>query len=67
VKDYTVIVPDLRGMGLSSDQDGGYEKTAQARDLAGILDKLEFKMLLSSPTTSATWLATPWRRWRRCV
>jgi pimeloyl-ACP methyl ester carboxylesterase len=40
LKDHTVIVPDLRGMGLSSHQDGGYEKTAQARDLAGILDKL---------------------------
>src|SRR5580704_18567302 len=40
VKDHTVIVPDLRGMGLSSHRDGGYEKTAQARDLAGILDKL---------------------------
>jgi pimeloyl-ACP methyl ester carboxylesterase len=40
VKDHTVIVPDLRGMGLSSHQDGGYEKTAQARDLARILDKL---------------------------
>jgi pimeloyl-ACP methyl ester carboxylesterase len=40
VKDHTVIVPDLRGMGLSSHQDGGYEKTAQARDLASILDKL---------------------------
>ena len=40
VKNHTVIVPDLRGMGLSSHQDGGYEKTAQARDLAGILDKL---------------------------
>jgi pimeloyl-ACP methyl ester carboxylesterase len=40
VKDHTVIAPDLRGMGLSSHQDGGYEKTAQARDLAGILDKL---------------------------
>jgi pimeloyl-ACP methyl ester carboxylesterase len=39
-KDHTVIVPDLRGMGLSSHQDGGYEKTAQARDLAGILDEL---------------------------
>jgi pimeloyl-ACP methyl ester carboxylesterase len=34
VKDHTVIIPDLRGMGLSSHQDGGYEKTAQARDLA---------------------------------
>jgi pimeloyl-ACP methyl ester carboxylesterase len=41
VKNHTVIVPDLRGMGLSSHQDGGYEKTAQARDLAGILDELE--------------------------
>jgi pimeloyl-ACP methyl ester carboxylesterase len=41
VKDHTVIVPDLRGMGLSSHQDGGYEKTAQARDLAGILDGLK--------------------------
>jgi pimeloyl-ACP methyl ester carboxylesterase len=40
VKDRTVIVPDLRGMGLSSHQDGGYEKTAQARDLATILDEL---------------------------
>jgi pimeloyl-ACP methyl ester carboxylesterase len=40
VKTHTVIVPDLRGMGLSSHQDGGYEKTAQARDLASILDKL---------------------------
>src|SRR6201987_5666830 len=40
VKDHAVIVPDLRGMGLSSHQDGGYEKTAQARDLARILDKL---------------------------
>jgi len=41
VKDHTVVVPDLRGMGLSSHQDGGYEKTAQARDLAGILDALK--------------------------
>ena len=40
VKDHTVIVPNLRGMGLSSHQDGGYEKTVQARDLASILDKL---------------------------
>jgi pimeloyl-ACP methyl ester carboxylesterase len=40
VKDHSVIVPDLRGMGLSSHQDGGYEKIAQAKDLASILDKL---------------------------
>src|SRR5258708_14149205 len=34
VKDHMVIVPDLRGMGLSSHPEGGYEKTAQARDLS---------------------------------
>ena len=37
---HTVIVPDLRGMGLSSHPEGGYTKVAQARDLAGILDRL---------------------------
>jgi pimeloyl-ACP methyl ester carboxylesterase len=41
VKDHTVIVPDLRGMGLSSHPEGGYEKVAQARDLAAILDTLK--------------------------
>ena len=40
VQDHTVIVPDLRGMGLSSHPETGYEKVAQARDLAGILDGL---------------------------
>lgn len=43
VKGHTVIVPDLRGMGLSSHPEGGYEKVAQARDLAAILDKLGVK------------------------
>jgi pimeloyl-ACP methyl ester carboxylesterase len=45
VKDHAVIVPDLRGMGLSSHPEGGYEKVAQARDLANILDQLGFKEL----------------------
>src|ERR1700756_174578 len=40
VKDHAVIVPDLRGMGLSSHPEAGYEKVAQARDLAAILDRL---------------------------
>jgi pimeloyl-ACP methyl ester carboxylesterase len=42
-RDHTVVVPDLRGMGLSSHPENGYEKTAQARDLAAILDKLGIK------------------------
>jgi pimeloyl-ACP methyl ester carboxylesterase len=40
VADHAVIVPDLRGMGLSSHPEGGYEKVAQARDLAAILDQI---------------------------
>jgi pimeloyl-ACP methyl ester carboxylesterase len=40
MKNHTVIVPDLRGMGLSSHPEDGYRKVEQARDLAGILDKL---------------------------
>ncbi|MGH7033999.1 MAG: alpha/beta fold hydrolase [Stellaceae bacterium] len=43
VKDHAVIVPDLRGMGLSSHPEGGYEKVAQARDLATVLDQLGFQ------------------------
>jgi pimeloyl-ACP methyl ester carboxylesterase len=38
--DHTVVVPDLRGMGLSSHPDGGYEKKAQAQEMARVLDKL---------------------------
>lgn len=41
VRDHTVIVPDLRGLGLSSRPEGGYEKVVQARDLAAVLDQLE--------------------------
>jgi len=43
VKDHAVIVPDLRGMGLSSHPEAGHEKVAQARDLAAILDQLGFQ------------------------
>jgi pimeloyl-ACP methyl ester carboxylesterase len=41
VGDRTVVVPDLRGMGLSSHPAGGYDKKAQARDVALVLDKLK--------------------------
>jgi pimeloyl-ACP methyl ester carboxylesterase len=39
-KNHRVIVPDLRGMGLSSKPDGGYDKKTQAADMRTILDKL---------------------------
>jgi pimeloyl-ACP methyl ester carboxylesterase len=37
----TVIVPDLRGMGLSSQPAGGYDKKTQATDIAAVLDELK--------------------------
>jgi pimeloyl-ACP methyl ester carboxylesterase len=40
VRDYTVVVPDLRGMGLSSRPAGGYDKKTQGHDVAGLLDAL---------------------------
>ena len=40
MKDHTVVVPDLRGMGLSAHPDGGYDKATQGRDIAAILDQL---------------------------
>ncbi len=39
-KDHTVIVPDLRGMGLSSHPEGGYDKKAQAADMEDVLRAL---------------------------
>jgi pimeloyl-ACP methyl ester carboxylesterase len=39
-KNHTVIVPDLRGMGLSSQPKGGYDKKTQAADIAMVMDKL---------------------------
>lgn len=40
-RDHQVIVPDLRGMGLSSIPAGGYDKKTQAKDVAGLLDALK--------------------------
>ncbi len=42
-KDHMVVVPDLRGMGLSSHPAGGYDKKTQATDVAAILDKLNIQ------------------------
>jgi pimeloyl-ACP methyl ester carboxylesterase len=40
VRDHTVIVPDLRGMGQSERPAGGYDKKTQGHDIAGVLDAL---------------------------
>lgn len=39
-KDHTVVVPDLRGMGLSSIPESGYDKRTQAGDIRGVLAAL---------------------------
>jgi pimeloyl-ACP methyl ester carboxylesterase len=39
-RDHTVVVPDLRGLGLSSKPAGGYDKKTQGSDVAGVLDTL---------------------------
>jgi pimeloyl-ACP methyl ester carboxylesterase len=39
-RDHTVVVPDLRGMGLSAKPSGGFDKKTQAVDMAGVLDQL---------------------------
>src|SRR5580692_8694774 len=39
-REHTVIVPDLRGMGLSARPAGGYDKKTQGQDIAGLLDAL---------------------------
>jgi pimeloyl-ACP methyl ester carboxylesterase len=43
VRDRTVVVPDLRGMGRSSIPAGGYDKKNQAADMAGLLDALKIE------------------------
>jgi pimeloyl-ACP methyl ester carboxylesterase len=39
-RDHTVIVPDLRGLGLSAKPAGGFDKKTQAADVSGVLDAL---------------------------
>jgi pimeloyl-ACP methyl ester carboxylesterase len=40
---HTIVVPDLRGMGLSSHPEGGYDKKTQARDIALVMDQLNIQ------------------------
>jgi pimeloyl-ACP methyl ester carboxylesterase len=40
-RDHTVVVPDLRGMGLSAKPKGGFDKKTQGKDVSGVLDALK--------------------------
>ncbi len=42
-RDHSVVVPDLRGMGLSSHPAGGYDKKTQGQDIADLLDALNIE------------------------
>jgi pimeloyl-ACP methyl ester carboxylesterase len=39
-RDHTVVVPDLRGMGLSGRPENGYDKWTQAADMRAVLQSL---------------------------
>ena len=58
IKSYTVVVPDLRGIGKSSHPPGGYDKKTQRRisglwsRRSGLIGRLSFR------TTSASWWLT---------
>src|ERR1700730_4237 len=39
-RDHTVVVPDLRGLGLSSKPSGGFDKKTQAEDVDGVMTAL---------------------------
>jgi pimeloyl-ACP methyl ester carboxylesterase len=39
-KNHRVVVPDLRGIGLSAKPESGYEKKNQAKDIRGVLENL---------------------------
>jgi pimeloyl-ACP methyl ester carboxylesterase/uncharacterized RmlC-like cupin family protein len=40
MKDHTVVVPDLRGIGRSSRPEGGYDKKTQAKDIRAVVTAL---------------------------
>ena len=40
IEDHMIVALDLRGLGLSSKPDGGYDKKNQAADVVGVLDAL---------------------------
>src|SRR4051812_32267446 len=42
-RDHTVVVPDLRGLGLSSKPGKGFDKKMQAGDVAGVLTALKIE------------------------
>jgi pimeloyl-ACP methyl ester carboxylesterase len=42
MKDHTVVVPDLRGIGRSSKAETGYDKKTQAKDIRAVVTRLGY-------------------------
>src|SRR5262249_23139680 len=42
MKDHTVVVPDLRGIGKSSKPERGYDKKTQAKDIRAVVTELGY-------------------------
>jgi pimeloyl-ACP methyl ester carboxylesterase len=45
VRDHTVVIPDLRGLGLSARPAGGYDKKTQGYDVAGLCKALNLETI----------------------
>jgi alpha-beta hydrolase superfamily lysophospholipase len=59
MRDHMVIVPDLRGLGLSSKPAGGFDKKNQAGDVLGVLDKLRVTRADLVTHDIGTWSGSP--------
>jgi pimeloyl-ACP methyl ester carboxylesterase len=46
-RDHIVVIPDLRGIGLSSHPPGGYDKKTQAGDVAGVATATDVRELVT--------------------
>ena len=59
-KNYTVIAPDLRGLGDSSKPSTGYDGKTVAEDIHQLVTKLGFKTIFLVGHDIATWVAYPY-------
>jgi pimeloyl-ACP methyl ester carboxylesterase len=66
MKDHTVVVPDLRGIGKSSKPEGGYDKKTQAKDIRAVVTALGYdKTFVVAATKWPAFLSRKYKlRWR---
>src|SRR5262245_2193448 len=64
MKDHTVVVPDLRGIGRSSKPAGGYDEKTQAKDMRAVVTGLGYDRTFVVAHDSETWWLM---RMQRCI